>query len=253
MKEFESLKEKCLYYRSKYDTALEDPQGHTLVMLDGRSFSKLIKKKYKLPFDEKFIDLMNQTASYLAKNVQGTRIGYVQSDEITLYLRPKTEVSDVFFKGRIEKLLSIIPSMASGFFNMKAHLGETEEYEPIQFDCKVWQVPDLNDVIAWFLYRQNDCVRNSKNQAAQTYISHNQLRRKTADEAIKLLEEEKGIKWDDYSPGEKYGRFITKKSELYKNEEMNIEYTRTFWDPIDGFRLDTPSRREELKKIIEDN
>ena len=65
---FKNLKEKCEYYRNLTDYKLL-PNGYTIVMLDGRSFSKKIKNKFKQPFDDTFIDIMNKTAQYLCKNV----------------------------------------------------------------------------------------------------------------------------------------------------------------------------------------
>ena len=41
--QFKNLEDKCLYYRSLTDYKLL-PNGYTIVMLDGRSFSKKIKK-----------------------------------------------------------------------------------------------------------------------------------------------------------------------------------------------------------------
>ena len=78
------------------------------------------------------------------------------------------------------------------------------EIQPLaQFDCKVWNTDNFNDVFAYFLWRQIDCVRNSKQQAAQTYLSHKELMGKHTDEQIRLLLEKKGIDWNEYSDDEK--------------------------------------------------
>ena len=61
--EFKSLKEKYMYYRGQVDHRLSNDE-YVMVMLDGRSFSKKIKKKFKRPFDNAFIDIMNETAKY---------------------------------------------------------------------------------------------------------------------------------------------------------------------------------------------
>ena len=83
--QFKSLKEKCEYYRDLADHKLM-PGTYILAMLDGRSFSKMIKKKFQLPFDDVFIGMMNKTAEILCSKVQGARFAYVQSDEISLVL-----------------------------------------------------------------------------------------------------------------------------------------------------------------------
>ena len=86
-----------------------------------------------------------------------------------------------------------------------------EDQKLVEFDCKAWNVPNENDMFAWCLYRQNDCIKNSKQQAAQTYLSHKELLNLNTDEQIALLKEKKGIDWNtDFSDGKKYGRFIYK-------------------------------------------
>ena len=77
-------------------------------MLDGRSFSKMVKNKFELPFDDNFIDMMNETAKYICKKIQGALFAYVQSDEISILLSDK---GDTFFGGRLNKMQSIIASI----------------------------------------------------------------------------------------------------------------------------------------------
>ena len=112
---FKTLKDKCLYYRDLSDYKLM-PNSNILVMLDGRSLSKLIKNNFKKPFDDVFIDIMNRTAKFLCENIQGCKIAYTQSDEISLYISDGPD-SDVFFGGRLCKLQSLIASMATCEFN----------------------------------------------------------------------------------------------------------------------------------------
>lgn len=259
-KVFNSLKEKCEYYRSKTDTRLEKGL-YTMVMLDGRSFSKLIKNKYELPFSDKFINIMNGTASYLCKKVQGCKMAFVQSDEISLVLTDfdSEKEKDVFFGGRIEKLLSIIPGLAAGYFNKatileniddKVSLCSTSDIlkmikaeEPVQFDAKIWQLDNLNDCIAWFLYRQLDCTRNSKQQHSRHYLSHKQVRGKTTDEQLELVKELNGIDWNtQYDDGKKFGRFIWK-----ENVEVSPGVIRPTYSVHAGFEL---RKKEERDKFI---
>ena len=265
---FNSLKEKCEYYRSLNDTSLQS-DSYVIVMLDGRSFSKGVKKKMKLPFDEDFIDMMNKTAEYLCANIQGCKFAYVQSDEISLILTNfENEKSDSFFGYRNCKMLSLIASMATGKFNqlmLKYHfnsvskygsefniseiVGQIDYHSLYQFDCKCWNVPSYNDAIAWILYRQIDCVRNSKQQAAQTYLSHKELMGKDTDKQVELLKEKSGIDWNtDYNDGMKYGRFIYKEKEHHVSEKYG-EYDRSVWRSHDAFLLTEEENREKLKNL----
>lgn len=113
--QFETLKEKCEFYRTLGEHRLM-PNGHIIMMLDGRSFSKMIKNKFKKPFDHMFIGLMDMTAEYLCENIPGVKFAYVQSDEISLYIKDEP-TSGSFFGLRVTKLLSIGASLATGRFN----------------------------------------------------------------------------------------------------------------------------------------
>lgn len=249
---FQSLKEKCEYFRSLSDYKLV-PNSYAIIMLDGRSFSKMIKNKYKKPFDETFIDMMNETAKYLLQNVQGAKFAYVQSDEISILVTDfDTPMTDSLFGYRLCKIQSICAAMAASKFNQlalqntfKEHnlalshgalpiesdksqyddfCGMVEGQKLVEFDCKAWAVPDYNTAFCHFLWRQNDCVRNSKQQAAQTYISHKELTGLDADAQIGLLMERENIDWNTaYNDGEKYGRLIYKEKRLFKNLVADTE------------------------------
>lgn len=251
------------------------PNCYTLVMLDGRSFSKLIKNYYNKPFDNGFINMMNTTAEYICKNVQGALFAYVQSDEISILL---SNESDTFFGGRLNKMLPVIASMASSKFNqlrainaMKSMIidGDIEciteekiidcitDTKLVEFDCKVWNVPTFNDVFSWFLYRQNDCIRNSKQQAAQTYLPQSMLLNKNTDEQLDLLKKENGIDWETrYNDGEKYGRFITKKfekQEVYVSQlNKRILCERSKWYSNNAFLLNTDDGKKKFIELIKE-
>lgn len=223
-----NLKEKCEYYRSQTDYKV-CKNKYILVMLDGRSFSKFVKNTFQLPFDDTFIRLMNDTAAYVAKSVQGVRFAYTQSDEVSLLITAFGENEELFFGGRLVKMLSIIPGLATAYFNK--HL--PEDFPLVQFDAKVWEVPTQNDAFAWFLYRQNDCVRNSKLQHAQYYFSHSALKGLHSDQQVEKVLIEKGVDWNTaYSDGKKYGRIILKESEMF--EGSHGSYERTVWRAYDA-------------------
>ena len=256
--QFKSLEDKCLYYRGLSDYKLL-PNSYVLVMLDGRSFSHLVKNKFQKPFDDDFIRMMNETAKYVCKNVQGAKFAYVQSDEISIVLTDfDTPTTDAFFSNRLSKLCSIIASLATAKFNQlmcqyhfdrlfdeygNATCLTTNEVEyeldklPLyQFDCKCWNVPTYNDVFAWFLYRNIDCTKNSKQQTAQTCLPHKELLGKTTDMQIEYLKEKTNIDWNDFTPNKKWGRFIWKVEKELVNPQGET-YTRSVWEVSDGVDL----------------
>lgn len=261
---FKSLKEKYHYYRNLTDYRLL-PNGYIMVMLDGRSFSKKIKNNFKRPFDETFINLMNETAKYVCEKVSGCKLAYVQSDEINLVLYDDFE-KDPFFGNRLCKLQSIIASIATSKFNQlafiellkdnKCHkddvinmIANSSLYE---FDCKVWNVPNVNDAFAGILYRQNDCIRNSKEAVAQNYFSHKTLHGKKTEEQIELVKEFFGVNWYNYfTRGEQYGRVIIRSKIKYLPLGENLStHERDEWNVLEALPFNVENNRTEMVKYL---
>ena len=264
-----SLKEKCKNKQSEFNYLL-DTNKYIISMVDGRSFSKMIKNKFKKPFDDVFINAMNETAKYLCKEVQGCIFAYTQSDEISLIIRKNDPEGDVFFGGRMCKMQSIIASLATSRFtqfmmenilksiptcasaeNVRDMCIDAVKNSPLyQFDCKVWNVDSANDAMAWILFRNIDCVRNSKQQTAQTYLPHKKLMSLNTDEQISLLKQEKNVDWTEFDDGKKYGRFIKKIEKVFVMNESdkyeNASYTRHVWEAIDGCDLTNEKNRNNL-------
>lgn len=265
---FENLEERMLYYRQLSDHKLM-PGTPVIMMLDGRSFSKIIKKKFTRPFDADFIEMMNETARYLMQNMPNCKFAYVQSDEISLFLSDYENISsDSFFSYRLCKMQSIAASLASAKFNqlltmyhLKEWARENEKVELddvngiigkqklIEFDCRAWNVPTENDAYAWFLYRQYDCIRNSKQQTAQTYLSHKSLLGLDTDKQVEKLKKEKNINWYELPQGQKFGRFIYKVTEQHHNEEHDVDYERTVIKVFPAWELGTPEGRATLHQL----
>lgn len=254
---FRSLKQKCEFYRSLTDYRLM-PNSYVLAMVDGHCFSRLIKNKFDRPFDDMFINMMNETAKYLCENIQGAKLAYTQSDEISILITDfDTPQTDSYFSFRLCKMQSLIAAMATAKFNqMYAKLADgnqdkfdMKEYPTCTFDCKVWTVPNANDAYAWFLYRQTDCIKNSKQQTAQTYLPHKDLVGLTSDEMITKLKNEKGIDWYGFEGGKKYGRVIRKVETPMEKDLPNgerIRFTRNIWTPveIDDLKEDASSIKD---------
>ncbi len=177
--------------------------------LDGRSFSKYTKQ-FERPYDKRMSDLMCQTTEYLVSETKAN-MGYTQSDEMSLVWYSDDIKSQIFFDGRIQKMVSILASMATAYFN--AHVRELlpeKEGTYAHFDCRVWQVPSLMEATNTFLWREQDASKNSISMAARHYFSHNQLHGKNADEMQELLFQ-KGVNWNDYPAFFKRGTFIQKR------------------------------------------
>lgn len=271
--DFKSLKEKCEYYKDLADYRLL-PNSYVLLHLDGRAFSKMVKNKFKKPFDKEFTKMMNETMIYLCEKLQGVVFAYCQSDEISLVIKDFSSdglPSSSFFSYRLCKIHSIAASIATSKFNQlmmeyrilnveskSGCAGDTIEdcrkaimNSPLyEFDCKAWNVPSANDAYAWILYRQHDCLRNSKQQFAQTYLPHNKLAGHDSDEQVRLAKEETGNDWNTIDDGWKYGRICLKKAFIFENPEGG-QYERTKWVAENAQPFDKDfNDGDEYSKII---
>ena len=223
------------------------PNQYVIMRLDGRSFSNFTKKFYNKPFDDYFKELMECTMEYLVKNISGCVCGYTQSDEITLLLTDKkSKGMEGWFDYRFDKMCSISAGMASAFFNVNFKnyldvvLKYVGEYPYPVFDCRIWQVPNDDEVCNVFLWRQRDCIRNSILQYAQSFFSHNEMMNKNVDALIDMIAD-KGGNWNDLSDSIKYGTFYFPKG---KDIPLNEQY---FYCKMDNEKL-----KNEFNRIFND-
>ena len=232
-----TLAEKMKYYRSINDYRLI-PNCPVILMLDGRSFSKFCKI-FKKPYDDDFIKIMNEVAIELSNKIDSVKFSYVQSDEISLLLLNNNE-SEPWFNYRLEKICSIAASIASSKFNqlMMLYISKQKkidninelvktitEYTNAVFDCKAWNVPDYDTAYLHFLWRQRDCIRNSKQMISQIYFSHKELNLVNTDKQIEMVKEKYGIDWHTLDSGKKYGRMIYKEPFIFESKKVNrIKY-----------------------------
>ncbi len=199
--------------RTKY---LLTRRTYTIVRLDGKAFHTYTKGLDR-PFDMSFIEDMDKTAIYLCENIQGAKLAFVQSDEISIILTDFDKLStDAYFDGNVQKITSVTASMATAKFN------QLRPNKIALFDSRVFTIPYKTEVINYLIWRQQDTVRNSIQSVAQSLYSHGQLNNKnTADLQDMLFA--KSINWNDYDPKLKRGRLIVKKS--FEKDT----YFRTHW------------------------
>ena len=138
--------------------------------IDGKGFSKFTKGLQR-PYDTRLVELMCQTTAYLVQETQAC-IGYTQSDEISLVWYSDEYKSQIFFDRRVQKMVSVIASITTAFFN--AHLAEhlpEKAGELALFDCRVWQVPTLEEAANTVLWREFDATKNSISMAVHGIIT----------------------------------------------------------------------------------
>jgi tRNA(His) guanylyltransferase len=189
-------------------TGLKLDEKYTYARLDGRGFSKLTKNLDR-PFDSGFSSLMSIVTKTLVQKTHAIA-GYTQSDEISL----AWETSKVFFDGKVQKLSSILASLATSIF-----VNEGSEYTDINFnnyphfDGRVFCLNDENELINAFLWRYKDCHRNAIQSIGQSFFSQKELNRVSMrDLQFKLAEI--GVNPDDYPSNNIHGTFFIKEDEM---------------------------------------
>lgn len=177
--------------------------------IDGRSFSKFTRGMNR-PFDTDMSNAMVEVVKYLVQETDA-RIGYTQSDEISLVWLRRSENSSIFFAGKIMKMSSVLASMAAAKFARVCPKG-FEDRLP-HFDCRVFELPNKSEAANAFLWRAMDARKNAISMAAQAHFSHRSLQGKIQKEMLEMLAE-KGINFDEYPGFFKNGTFARRKTVL---------------------------------------
>lgn len=177
--------------------------------VDGRSFH-LFTKGMNRPFDQRIIDCMIKTAIALLAETNAS-MAYTQSDEITLAWHSTDYQSQLWFDGRISKMVSQLGALTTLYFN-RAIIESLPDYvnKLPTFDARAWQVPNRTEAANSFLWREWDASKNSITMAASAYYSHSQLHGVHGDQKKELLVQ-KGIDYEDYPTAFKRGTFIQRK------------------------------------------
>lgn len=189
--------------------------------LDGKGFSRFTKGLQR-PFDIRMVELMCRTTVFLVEETQAC-IGYTQSDEISLVWYSDEYDSQIFFDRRVQKMVSVLASMTTAFFNghISEHLPEKTGV-PALFDCRVWQVPTLEEAANTLLWREYDATKNSVSMAARHYYPHEDLHKKSGNEMQEMLWQQ-GVNWNDYPPFFKRGTFVQKRKVIQSFTAEEIE------------------------------
>jgi tRNA(His) guanylyltransferase len=200
---------------------------------------------------------------------------YTQSDEISLVFSTIENIdAELPFDGKVQKLCSISASKVTAAFNKtmlrllgsfkynpeelfeKITRGDFAEIDAV-FDSRVFVIPDFREVSNYFLWRQQDCTRNSVSMAASANFSHFQLHGLSGSEKQEMLFKEKGINWDDYKVKYKRG-VVIKKQTIWVDGQNGEPVQRSKWLPDYNIPIFTQEKEYlynliPVIQIIEDN
>lgn len=228
---------------------------HTIIRIDGKAFHTYTRG-LKAPFDDGLINDMDETAKYLCSKIQGAKLGFVQSDEISILLTDfETHKTDAWFDGNIQKIVSVSASLAASKFNQlrlkrifhdilydcefdgsmerQNIINVIEGTNLADFDARTFTIPSRTEVMNYFIWRQGDTVRNSISSVAQSHFSNEELKNKNITIQKEMIEKI-GDDWNNYDAKLKRGRFIVKRevqlnTPYISEDRIQYSYTRNRW------------------------
>jgi tRNA(His) guanylyltransferase len=190
--------------------------------IDGKAFHTFTRGMEK-PFDKTFQDRMLAVCKALCAEIQGCKLGYVQSDEISLLLTDYDELNtDAWFDYRINKMCSVAAGLASAYMTLL--------YErTVTFDARVFNVPK-EDVCNYFIWRQKDAVKNSINMYAQSMFHHMHLQGLHGGQLQELMWSKEQFNWNDAPTINKRGACVV------RSKRGQLQYME-MPKPVDRFVL----------------
>ena len=236
-------------------------------MRSGHSFTR----GFKRPFDNIFIESMQETAKYLCENVQGAVLSYQQSDEISLLLIDYQKLeSQAFFDYEVQKVCSITASMATMKFNkvfgslvcppnfieLKDMAGDErrlldyynsleKSIDTAMFDSRCFNIP-REEVTNYFYWRQLDAIRNSVQMVGQANFSHKELQNKSCNDIQNMLFDQKNINWSELPVYQKRGSCCIK--EYYMSNDGS---KRSRWSIDRNIPIFKDDGREYIERLVQ--
>lgn len=188
-----------------------------ILRLDGRAFHTFTDGLPD-PFDERISELMQATAAYLV-HITHALCAYTHTDEISLILFARHPREELYFGGKIQKLISITAAEATLYFHQFKQtltLPEKQQQHNMHFDCRFFQVPTPSEALNYLLWREQDALRNSVAKLARQHFPLSELHHKNS-KALKSLLQSKGIDWQQLSPYHQRGVILQTQHHLNRN------------------------------------
>lgn len=204
---------------------------YTIIRVDGKTFTSYCRGLIR-PFDDGLMEDMDHMATYLCKNIMGAKCAFIQSDEVSILMTDFEEkATQSWFDNDIQRVCSISAAMATRSFN-EARLKRlgAENMRWAEFDSRVFQIADREEVMNYMVWRQGDTTRNSISSVAQSLYSHKELHGVNSDKKQELIFQ-KGVNWNDLAPRYKRGRMVVKETyeKTPENGDKNLSSTRSRW------------------------
>lgn len=241
----DSLGDRMKAYEARESDRRFLPMVPVYARIDGRNFSAFTRGMRR-PYDIAMTEVMVRTTEAMVEETHA-RIGYTQSDEISLVWLADRSDSSIFFDHLVSKMTSVLASYATAAFILalrdEGSYADRIDHLP-HFDCRVFQVPTKSEAANVFLWREQDATKNAVSMAARAVYSHNALDHKSGPEMQEMLFA-KGINFNDYPAFFKRGTFV-------RRETVWREFTADELHAIpDAHRpaSDTKVQRSQIKRL----
>lgn len=221
------------YYEDAYRIYLPKRMP-VIVRLDGKCFHSLTKKLSK-PYDDNFMMAMGFTAKRLWADVQNCVFAYIQSDEISLLLHNYKRLNtESYFGNNLQKIVSVTAGIASTYMTDFIKVWVTPVPDSVAvFDARAFILPE-SEVCNYFIWRQQDAIRNSIQGFAQSMFSRKELNKKKCDDLQEMMFQQHGFNWNDVETHKKRGYCVYE--DYYDTEPPDFTKDRSYiekWLNID--------------------
>ncbi len=173
-----------------------------IIRLDGKSFHSYTKK-FEKPWSKEIKNAFQYAGKILLKEISGSKFIYSQSDEVSVLITDYDTIkTESWFGKNLQKIVSVSSSILTCEFN-KYISDNTDVKKSAYFDARCFTIPK-EEIVNAFIWRQNDCKRNSVMCLGQKHFSSKQLHGKNNIRTKEMLNNI-GIDWNELEPWKKYG------------------------------------------------
>lgn len=195
-----------------------------VIRLDGKAFHTYTADLSSN--DPYFATAMETVAKALCASIMGAKLAYVQSDEISVLVNPWINLSsEAWFANNLIKIVSVSSGIASSVMTAESP-SIFGKIKPACFDSRAFVLPP-EEVNNYFIWRQQDAIRNSVQVLAQMNYSSKEIFGLNNSILKEKLKTEKGIDWDSQTTRFKMGSCIVRRAFDFKENETN--FTRNIW------------------------
>lgn len=171
-----------------------------VIRVDGKAFHSLTRNCPR-PFDWRVRDCLVEAARAAMYEIPA-RMAYHQSDEVSMLLVDYNRFDSAqWFNGVVQKIVSVAASVMGVQFSQR---WGSAGY----FDARVFVVPE-RDIRNYFIWRQQDAMRNALSMAAQAVHPQKQLQNKRGPELLAMLKR-KDVQFEKYPAWFRRGSVITR-------------------------------------------